>query len=202
MSDPSEIVGVVLAGGRSSRFGSDKSEAELAGKTLAHRAAELLASATRRVLVADGGRGLLVEYPSIPDGPGEGPAAGILGAARLSPGASILALACDLPLVPESLLRALARSGEGDWIVPRWNGRLEPLCALYRPPALEALAGNVAREIVAPHRLIAHPALRIRFLDGQTLAAHGAPQEIFANINRPEDLERITRLLESDLASR
>ncbi len=131
MSDPSEIVGVVLAGGRSSRFGSDKSEAELAGETLAHRAAERLASATRRVLVADGGRGLLVEYPSISDGPGEGPAAGILGAARLSPGASILVLACDLPLVPESLLQALAQSAAGDWIVPRWKDRLEPLCALY-----------------------------------------------------------------------
>ncbi len=60
----------------------------------------------------------------------------------------------------------------------------------------------MAREIVAPRRLIAHPALRIRFLDGQTLAAHGAPEEIFANVNRPEDLERVARRLGSDVATR
>lgn len=193
MSDPSEIVGVVLAGGRSSRFGSDKTEAELEGESLVRRAATRLSSVTRRVLVADGGRGLLLEYPSIPDGPGEGPAAGILGAAKSSPGATILALACDLPLVPECLLDALVRSEPEDWVVPRWEGGLEPLCALYRPAALEALASNVAREIFAPHRLISHPALRIRFLDGEALAAHGPPEEIFSNVNRPEDLQRVAQ---------
>lgn len=197
MVPSSEILGVVLAGGQSSRFGSDKTEIELAGRTLVQRAADRLEAVTKRVLVADRGRGLVVEHASISDGLGEGPAAGILGAAKLAPGTPLLVLACDLPLVPESLLAALASRAEGDWVVPRWGYRLEPLCALYRPAALEALAANVSRELLAPQRLVAHPGLRVRFLEGDELAEHGEPAEVFANLNRPEDLERVRHLLRS-----
>ncbi|HSF41552.1 MAG TPA: NTP transferase domain-containing protein [Thermoanaerobaculia bacterium] len=183
-------VGIVLAGGGSSRMGRDKAGIVLHGETLAGRAAARLAAVCPEVAVADAGRGSLPGRPSLPDGPGEGPAAGILGAARAFPGRPLLVLACDLPGVPVALLAELAASQGFDGAVPRWNGRVEPLCALYAPAALAALEDQVARGLFGPHRLAERGDLAIRFLEGEELARFGRPEEVFANLNEPGELAR------------
>ena len=150
-------------------------------------AAERLAAVCAEVAVADRGRGLLPGLPSLPDGPGGGPAAGILGAAAAYPGRPLLVLACDLPQVPSALLRELIQEGY-DWVVPRWDRGLEPLCALYAPAALAVLKEKGLR---APHRLAGED-LAIRYLEGDGLARFGPPEEVFLNLNTPEDWDRYT----------
>lgn len=184
---------MVLAGGGSRRMGRDKATLAFGGESLAGRAAARLARVCREVALADAGRGLLPEYRSLPDGPGRGPAAGILGAARVWPGRPLLVLACDLPAVPEGLLADLVRSldaADADWVAPRWQGGVEPLCALYGPAALAALERRVARGLLALHDLALEADLAVRYLEGDRLAAHGRPEEVFLNLNTPEDLER------------
>jgi molybdopterin-guanine dinucleotide biosynthesis protein A len=201
----------------------------VAGETLAARAARLLLGLCPSVVLADGGRGLLPDLPSLPDAPGQGPAAGILGAARAWPGHPLLVLACDLPRVPAALLAELLREGGDargvptnsvdrtdasataasseirapgdareasgpDWVVPRWERGLEPLCALYRPTALAALAAAVERGVVAPHRLAETAGLAVRFVEGERLSRFGLPAEIFLNLNTQDDLERWQRI--------
>ena len=216
-----DTVGVVLAGGASRRMGRDKAALAVNGETLAARAARRLLGVCPRVVIADGGRGLVPGLPSLPDAPAAGPAAGILGAARAWPGHPLLVLACDLPRVSEALLRELVRhlpaaeGGEGpyaphapdvpyapdagaaadpDWIVPRWERGLEPLCALYRPAALAALAAAVERGIAAPHRLAEAAGLRVRFLEGEPLRRCGQPADLFLNLNTARDLEHWLRV--------
>lgn len=181
-------VGVVLAGGASRRMGWDKALLVIEDKSLPALAAERLKAVCAEVAVADRGRGLVPGLSSFPDAPGGGPAAGILGAAAAYPGRPLLVLACDLPRVPVELLAELASSGAWDWAVPRWDRGLEPLCALYGPTALAILAGKGLR---APHRLAAED-LAIRYLEGDGLARFGPPEEVFLNLNTPEDLERYT----------
>ena len=186
------IVGVVVAGGASTRFGSDKAMAVLDGETLVARAHRTLSEVCAEIVVADAGRGLLAGVVSVPDGPGQGPIAAVLGAARHRPGRALLVLACDLPRVPAALLRRIA--GEpGDWVVPRHAGGLEPLCALYRPQALHALATNASRGVVALHRL-AQAAIEVRYLDADSIADLGEPRRLFANVNTPDDLDRVARV--------
>src|SRR5215203_2410810 len=160
-----------------------------------------LAAVCAEVAVADGGRGVLPALPSLPDGPGRGPVAGILGAAAAYPGRPLLVLACDLPRVPAALLAELARAGglarsegndELDWVVPRWTGGLEPLCAFYSPAALAVLAERAGRGLLAPHRLAEEERLVVRYLEGDFLARFGPPEEVFLNLNTPADLERYT----------
>jgi molybdopterin-guanine dinucleotide biosynthesis protein A len=188
-----EPVGIVLAGGASSRMGRDKTRLALpdplAGMSLPALAAARLAEVCAELAVADGGRGLLPGLPSLADGAGRGPAAGILGAAAAYPGRRLLVLACDLPRVPAGLLAALALEAAADWVVPRWGGSLEPLCALYGPAALAALGRRVERGLLALHRL-AEETLAIHVLEGDELVRFGDPQEIFLNLNTPEDWER------------
>jgi molybdopterin-guanine dinucleotide biosynthesis protein A len=194
-SPPLPPVGIVLAGGDSRRMGHDKALLALPGlvESLPAAATRRLATVCPQVAVADRGRGLLPGFASLVDGPGRGPAAGILGAAAAYPERSLLVLACDLPLVPDGLLAALAGfSGFADhgWVVPRWEGGIEPLCALYGPAALAALAARVAGERFALHDLAREPGLAVRFLEAEELARFGPPAELFLNLNTPADWER------------
>jgi molybdopterin-guanine dinucleotide biosynthesis protein A len=183
------IVGVVVAGGASSRFGSDKALAMLDGETLIERALRTVREVCEESVVADAGRRLAGGEDSVPDGSGQGPIAAVLGAARSRPGRALLVLACDLPLVPAALLRRIAGEA-GDWVVPRHAGGLEPLCALYRPAALAALAANARRGVNALHRL-ADAAIDVRYLDADSFADLGDARRLFANVNTPDDLRSL-----------
>ncbi|HXU44524.1 MAG TPA: molybdenum cofactor guanylyltransferase [Thermoanaerobaculia bacterium] len=186
-------VGIVLAGGLSRRLGRDKASLEVGGESLALRAARRLAEICSEVAIADAGRGSIADFPSLPDGPGRGPAAGLLGAEHAFPARSLLVLACDLPEVPAALLAEAARAeaaGWGDWVVPRWRGNLEPLAALYRPRALSALRTRALRGEHALHRLAEEGALAIRYLDEDLLRRFGDPAAMFLNLNTPDDLAR------------
>lgn len=187
------ILGLVLAGGESSRMGRDKASLELGGATLAESAARRLAAVCPEVALADRGRGLIPGLPSLADGPGRGPAAGLLGAARAFPGRPLLALACDLPRVPVPLLAALAGEAGADWALPRWERGPEPLCALWGPRALAALEARVVRGMYALRSLVEEEELAIRWLEGDLLARFGPPGELFLNVNTPEELERARR---------
>jgi molybdenum cofactor guanylyltransferase len=188
-------IGIVLAGGASRRMGRDKAGLVLDGETLAAGAARRLAAVCPQVALADRGRRLVSGLPSLPDGPGRGPAAGLLGAARAFPGHPLLALACDLPHVPIPLLAELAREPDAaaDWVVPRWQDGPEPLCALWGPRALAVLEARVARGTFALWSLAEEEGLQVRWLDGALLAAFGDPGALFLNVNTPEELARARR---------
>lgn len=189
------LLGIVLAGGASTRMGRDKAALELGGETLAASAARRLAAVCPEVALADRGRQLVPGFPSLPDGPGQGPAAGLLGAARAFPGRPLLALACDLPHVPVPLLAELARqAGLADWALPRGPGGAEPLCALWGPRALASLEARVARGVYALWSLAEEEDLTVHWLEGDRLARFGPPGELFLNVNTPEELDRARKL--------
>ncbi len=104
------ILGCVLAGGRSARFGSDKALAELAGHTLLARAVDRLAGWCEHVVIA--GRPT-DPAPCLPDWPrpGMGPLAGIAAALRFAQDEgypTVLTIAVDCVLLPADLPRILS----------------------------------------------------------------------------------------------
>lgn len=186
------LLGVVLAGGRSSRMGRDKASIPLPDQaaTLGDLAIERLAQVVERVVVADAGkdRSWGPAWPSVEDGPGEGPMAGILGAAAANPDHRLLVLGCDLPAVPPSLLAALAASRSA-LAIPTTERGPEPLCAAYGPRALERLLAMAESGMYALHRLLdASDELEPELFERERLQAFGDPDRIFLNLNRPADL--------------
>ncbi|WP_425230181.1 molybdenum cofactor guanylyltransferase [Sphingomonas sp.] len=100
------VLGAVLTGGQSSRFGSNKAEAEWNGRSLAEHAAALIAQHVDAVVML-GGEGV-ADLPRS----GLGPLGGIAGALAYAEGNgfdSVLTIGCDMPRVPTALIWALLR---------------------------------------------------------------------------------------------
>ena len=105
------ILGVVLAGGQSSRFGSDKALAELGGRTLLARAFDTLSGYCELVVVAGRERG--PGHRCIPDWPqgGMGPLGGLAAGLRFARDEgydSVLTCGVDSVGLPENLLALLS----------------------------------------------------------------------------------------------
>lgn len=216
----------MLAGGESRRLGQDKSRLQvtLGGepKTLLWWAVARLAQVCEPVLIAAGDRHLAevdelrtafdVGVEAVADGIGAGPIAGLLGAAAVVPGRRCLVLACDLPLVPLRVLRALAGCTDG-WAAPGRHGQLESTCAIYGPSAIARLARRAAGGEWALHGLRSESGLDFRELGPAELGLDEERSDewpddwstqwsmVFLNINRAEDLVSLSSAqarLESD----
>jgi len=128
---------VVLAGGRSTRMGHDKSMLDIAGRPMIQHVANRLRDHFDEMLVSanDTERYRFLDLKIIPDRtPGMGPMMGIASALQASAHDLNLVAACDIPDPDTSLAhRMLARADGCDAVVPR-SGKdlLEPLFAVYR----------------------------------------------------------------------
>lgn len=201
-SGPDRCLGVALAGGASRRMGRDKARMSIQGVTWLEHAARRLAAVCQRVVIADRGEALHPAWPSVEDGPGRGPAAGILGAHQRFPQHALLVLACDLPAVPVELLRHLTTAASADLIIPRHADGVEPLCALYRPRALRGLEAQVATGDYALNHLATGScddltSWSVHCVEDLCIARWGEPKLLFSNLNTPQDVERFRRHLDA-----
>ncbi|MCC7329469.1 MAG: NTP transferase domain-containing protein [Gammaproteobacteria bacterium] len=154
MAEPAPpLLGLVLAGGRSERLGTDKAAVVFGGLPMLARTVALLGTLLPDVRVAirpdQAGDALRRGFRLVIDGAdGSGPAAGILAAHAAEPHAAWLVMACDLPGVGEADLARLvaARDPARDATAfrsPR-DDRPEPLCAIYEPATLARFQRQVA----------------------------------------------------------
>lgn len=188
MSVPEKIAGLVLAGGRSRRMGSDKASLRRGGKTQLERAVGLLAEqldevfvSTRRDQADDPVRRdfaqIVDRYDNL------GPLAGILSAMHARPDLAWLVLACDLPNVDAETIRFLLENASASHPMTAYrsvhDGLPEPLCAVFRPGAREPLEGFVGEGIICPRKIM----IRSR----THLLAQPNPSALH-NVNSPADL--------------
>jgi molybdenum cofactor guanylyltransferase len=105
-------VGVVLAGGRSSRMGRDKALLSWRGDTLlAHMQQRLRLSGVSRVVVS----GTYPHYDAVPDRfPDLGPLGGLASVAATLPDTVLLVVPVDMPLISAAALRYLRESPAAD----------------------------------------------------------------------------------------
>jgi molybdopterin-guanine dinucleotide biosynthesis protein A len=121
-----DAAGFVLAGGRSSRMGADKSLVHLNGQPLAFLAVATLRGAGLSVSIAGGQLALAALAPLIEDHqPGLGPLSGICAALASTSASWAVFLPVDLPLLPASLVVYLlhhAKTTGNAITIPSING--------------------------------------------------------------------------------
>ncbi len=160
--------GLVLAGGRSTRMGRDKAVLAYHGRDQLQVAFELLGEVAGPNFVSvradQTSDPLRARYAQVIDGTlGVGPVAGILAALRTRPAAAWLVLACDLPFLDASTLRALIAGRDPSRVATAfrsaYDGLPEPLCTIWEPQCEPLLADFVAADGRCPRKfLLAHAA--------------------------------------------
>ncbi len=181
--------GLLLIGGRSSRFLPDKMQETLEGRPLYDHALGVLARLCTHIWVSTGREHALAEQPvptgvtlqSVADGhPGHGPLEGIRSVMAHSTAARLLVLAGDLPRVRVETLTRLLDAPPADVVCARdaSSGQLQPLCALWRV----SLLPDISRALDEGQRGVQ------RFLAQCQLHTIDVPAAELLNVNRPTDM--------------
>lgn len=140
--------GVLLAGGQSLRFGSNKALAELGGGRLIEYPARILAELfSNRLLVTNRPElYAFLDWPTTPDlTPGGGPLAGIEAALSRTVTPYLFVAGCDMPYLDPALIRHLCFLAPGhDAVIPVTGRGLEPLHGVYGRTALPTIAAALA----------------------------------------------------------
>jgi molybdopterin-guanine dinucleotide biosynthesis protein A len=205
----SERTAVVLAGGRSTRFGDeDKAVADLAGTPMIRRVVDRVAPvvdavvincrAAQRAAIADALDGAAVPVTFAEDDyPDEGPMAGMATGLRAVAGEYALVVACDMPFVDADFVDYLFERAAGhDAAVPRPDQWFETTHAVYRAAAMaEACEAALER---GDERIVA-PLFDLDFVvvEATEVAEHGT-RHTFENCNTREDFADAARRLEGD----
>jgi molybdopterin-guanine dinucleotide biosynthesis protein A/molybdopterin converting factor small subunit len=191
-ADLSRSTAVVLAGGRSSRMGTPKALLLFDGEPLiSHIVAMLRRQFADVVVVAAPGQDL----PTLPVNlvhdqvAYQGPVGGLcygLAAARED---VCFVTSCDSAFLNASLIAHLvSRIAGHDVVVPRWDGRFQPLHAVYRRAVLPVLEGQLARGELRPVFLF--DKVQTLSIDEEEIRRFDPDGASFFNMNTPEDYER------------
>ncbi len=191
------VIGVVLAGGRSRRFGRVKSLELLAGERLIDRQIRTLRAVFAEVVVIanDADPSLAADVTVCPDlVPGRGPLAGLHAALVHGAGASVFVTACDMPFVQLPLVRRLVELAAGvDVAVPRRGHLVEPLLGVYSPACLP----HVQRMLEAGELRVVgfFPLVRTAYIETEEIRRLDPHGLSFFNVNTPEDMARAREML-------
>ena len=189
--------GIVLAGGRSRRFGRDKLAEPLFGRPLLHRAVLALEAVCAEVIVAGPtDPRLLPPLPALsvplrvvrdtePDG---GPLVGLRAGLEAATWPLVVVVGGDMPdLAPALLAEMLRVLSEGPEAVALCEaGRLRPLPCALRTSALAALGSQLDGGRRSLHELL--EVLHARRLDEPAWRAFDPGAGTLRDVDRPEDL--------------
>ena len=190
------ITAFILAGGKSSRMGSDKAFLQLRGETLLAKALKLARVVTGEVRIV-GNAEKFSSFGSVVEDVyrDRGPLGGIHAALSTSSTDLNLMLAVDLPFVDaDFLLYLISRARESTAMVtlPRATGRLQPLCAIYQRAFCEAAEESLRNGRNKIDSLFAKVGTCV--IDDDELVHAGFSSEMFRNLNTPDDLEKAQSL--------
>lgn len=196
-------VGVVLAGGYSTRFGEqEKALAELDGHPLLAHVVTGVAPVVDRMLVncrrdqradfesALGSTAIDVEFVCDPQ-PDSGPAAGLWTALETVPEPAVAVVACDMPFVDASFLDWLFEQMDGaEGSVPYVDGVPQPTHAVFATEPTRRAAGDAVRTASGSLRGVLD---RLDLVEvPESRVVEQTTKTCFVDIDTPADLVALT----------
>ncbi|MDR1944021.1 MAG: molybdenum cofactor guanylyltransferase [Synergistaceae bacterium] len=139
----------ILAGGKSSRMGTDKALLEWREKNFLETILQTL-SIFKNVMISTAGKDQYgwARCAKAPDlFPGVGPIGGIYSSLASSPDEYLFITACDTPFLSADLIKSIceAASGYQCFVAKERDGRLHPLCGVYHKSAISVLKERIER---------------------------------------------------------
>ena len=196
--------GLVLAGGKSTRFGSNKALVKLEGKPLIAHVVDIALHVADEVVVAIGRESNILVYRKLfPKSVTvikdrlrtKSPLVGILTGLQVMKSGYSMVLSCDTPFVKDDVLKLLfKRAVHSEAAIPKWaNGDIEPLQSVYKVKsvipatrlALHRQEFRIVDMIKRLNRVTYVPVRDIKRMDSGLIT--------FFNVNTQSDLRRAAR---------
>ncbi|CAN5374127.1 hypothetical protein BH09BAC6_BH09BAC6_07510 [soil metagenome] len=186
--------GLVLAGGKSQRMGFDKGAVNWHGKEQRYHMADMLGAFCSEVYIScqpEQMQQLDNSYRVLPDTfTGLGPYGAILSAFREKPDSAWLVIACDLPLMDAATLEYLIEqrnvSATATAYISAFDSLPEPLITIWEPKSYPVLLSFLAQGYSCPRKVL---------INSESTLLNAPNPAALTNVNTPEELENIKRLL-------
>ena len=201
-----DITGCILAGGKSSRYGTDKALIRIREQTIIEKlACELSSVFSRMMIIANAADTFaFLNYPVHPDIIRNiGPLGGIHSALSNAETDRIFLLSCDMPHMTGGFIRFIVdHPSDRPIVLPVTNGIIQPLCGIYSKACLPVIMDLIGEEGAhagsdAPKKWKYSPLVLIEKMNSELIdVVHSYPgydEKLFYNINHPEDYENIVK---------
>jgi len=187
---------IILAGGKSSRFGYDKAFAKIGDLTIVESLFFPLSLIFKKIIVVTNFPEKYRAFPVqiVTDKIRErGPLGGIYTGLLASESERNFVVACDMPLINPRLVSYLAAIKEGQVVVPRIADKLEPLFAIYAKSCLPAIEKQLTAGKNKIQDFFAEVA--VRYVAQEEITKFDPTLTSFLNINLQKDLKKISACL-------
>ncbi|UCG11405.1 MAG: molybdenum cofactor guanylyltransferase [Deltaproteobacteria bacterium] len=191
------MVGVVLVGGKSRRFGRNKALEPFQGERLIDRQIRTLRSVFPEVLIITNepepylDLDVAVARDVIPE---QGPLGGIYTGLLFAQHENIFVIACDMPFVQPAVIRHMEQLAGGyDVVIPQKEDGLEPLHAIYSSRCLPHIRGMLERGVLQVISFF--PAVKVCRLTAEEIGQLDPVGLSFFNINTPGDMAKAKEVL-------
>jgi molybdenum cofactor guanylyltransferase len=188
-----DVTGVILAGGKSSRYGTNKALAKINGIPLIEKVIRVMGSLFQDLVLITNtpDEYAYLELPMYEDLiKGLGPIGGIYTALNSIKNDAGFFVACDMPFLNPDLIRHLVGiRGDFDVVVPEISGKMETLHALYAGRCIPAV-----RRLIDLHEyqtIRCFSEVSVRYVKEEEIRRFDPKLESFFNVNRPEELGRL-----------
>ncbi len=179
-----------MAGGKSSRMGTDKAFVPVLGKPMIEHVLDQVSGLGSETIIMTNKPdnysylGLAIYGDLYPD---RGPLAGLHAALYHATHPSVLVVACDMPWLNRLLLIYLASLRKSaDVIVPQWHEYPEPLHAVYSKVCLAAIDEKL--QMGQLKTISFYERVNVRFVKREEIAQFDPAGRSFSNINTPGEL--------------
>jgi molybdopterin-guanine dinucleotide biosynthesis protein A len=190
---------VILAGGFSSRFGSDKGLVFLKNKPLICHVIEKVKPIVNEVLVVVNSEEQQKKFaPIIKNNvkfvidieDSQSPLVGAVTGFEKSQGKYSLLLPCDVPLVSPQIVSFLFEMQRNvNAVIPRWpNGYIEPLQAIYHTKSALSAAKTALKKSFMNMRSMIENLKAVNYVSTNVLKQLDPDLRTFLNVNTPKDL--------------
>lgn len=196
---------IILAGGNSTRMGTNKALLKINGMTNIERIVAILRPVFPQpiLITNDTGAYTFLGVQTVSDHyPGKGPLAGIHAGLAASPFAVNVIVACDMPFVSAKVAAALVKKSPGyDAVVPVIAGRPQPLFAVYQKKLADAAEVLLQEGRLRIKDLLA--GLNVLYLTEEELRLdEDCLERLFFNMNHPHEYEVAVHMAKEDKLER
>lgn len=188
------VSGVILAGGKSRRYGRNKALVHINGIPLIKRVLGVMENLFSSTVVITNTPDTysFLNLPMFQDRiKGLGPLGGIFTGLNVISEKAGFFVACDMPFLNPDLVRYLATVRQGyDVVVPTFSGKFEALHALYTQNCLPEIEEMIHAGVYQTIQLFR--SVSVKYVEEQEIRRFDPELKSFSNINKPEELRKMT----------